>query len=127
MYRIEQHSNHLLVRFYEDLDFSTVQVVIHHLMRMKEYPDTNDIWFIGAHRLHIRLGDIETMVEEFQCHCPKDSNRSRTAIGVDNGLARSFIALWVKALRKRVSFEMSIFDSLEEARVWISAADEQVA
>ena len=55
MYRIEHNSDHLLVKFIDDFDFNTVEVIIHHLMLMKEYPDTNDIWLIGNHRADIRL------------------------------------------------------------------------
>ncbi len=127
MYRIEKKVDHLLVRFNEDFAFSTVQVVIHHLMRMKEYPDTNDIWLLGSQRALIRLGEIETMVNEFQCHCPRDATRTKTAIVVDRGLTRSIIELWVKALLVRVPFDIRIFESLDDAKTWLGVAEELVA
>ncbi len=127
MYSIDKKTDHLLVRFKEDLDFNTVQAVIHHLMLMKEYADTNDIWLIGKHRAHIRLGEIETMVREFQCHCPKDSSRTRTAIVVNQGLTYAIVELWVQGLRRRVSFDIRIFETLPEAQVWLGSGKAEVA
>jgi hypothetical protein len=127
MYSIDKQPDHLLVKFKEDLDFNVVQAVIHHLMLMKEYADTNDIWLIGTHHAHIRLGEIETMVREFQCHCPKDGTRSRTAIVVNQGLTYAIVELWAKALQRRVSFDIQLFETLPEAEGWVAADKAEVA
>jgi hypothetical protein len=127
MYNIEKNHDHLLVAFEEDFDFCMVQTIIHHLTGMKEYPDTNDIWMIGAHRADIRLGELELMVKEFSCRCPHDATRTKTAIVVDEGLTGAIIELWVNGLKKRVAFEIRIFSELEEAREWLAVAHSMVA
>jgi hypothetical protein len=81
---------------------------------------------IGSHRARIRLGEIETMVREFQCRCTRDGNRTKTAIVVDEGFTHSIIELWVKAVLKKVPFEIRIFNDLADAEMWLSESREQV-
>lgn len=127
MYSIETTQDYLLVKFFEDFDFNMLHVVMHHLMCMKAYPDTNDIWLIGNHHANIRLAEIEAMVNDFQCHCPKDSTRSKTAVVCERGLTQAVIGLWMDAVQKRVAFEMRMFTTLEEAEDWLGASKVQVA
>lgn len=125
MYRIEKEEGYLLVRFLDDFDYGIVQAVIHHVTSMGDFADTNDIWLIGKHRADIRLGELETMVRDFQCHCPRDAARSKTAIVVNPGLTEAIIGLWVDGARKRVPFDMRIFHTFEEALTWLNASEAQ--
>ncbi len=125
MYKIEKHDGYLLIRFEEDFDYNVVQAVIHHVTRIKEYPDTNDIWLVGDRHADIRLGELDAMVREFHCHCPADASRTKTAIVVKPGLTQSILELWMSATSKRVSFDMRLFNTLEEARMWICAEGAQ--
>ena len=127
MYKIENNDDYLLVMFEDDFDYNTVNVIIHHVMMMKEYPCTNDLWMIGKHHAHIRLGELETMVREFHCLCPLDSTRTKTAIVAEQGLTQSILELWVHAVRKKVSFNLKIFHTLEEAEEWLGAVESRVA
>ena len=126
MYSIQEYDDCLKVGFNADFDCSTVQTIIHHETALPQYRSTNDIWIIGSHRARIRLGEIETMVREFHCRCTRNSNRTRTAIVVDEGFTHSIIELWVKAVLKKVSFEIRIFNVLEDAELWLSESREQV-
>lgn len=127
MYKIEKRDGYLLVRFEEDFDYNVIQTIIHHVTSVKEYPDTNDIWLVDNYRADIRLGELESMVREFHCHCPRDASRSKTAIVVKPGLTQAIIELWVSAAKKHVSFDMRIFNSKEDARLWIETSDAQFA
>ncbi len=128
MYKIEKHDDYLLVKLEEDFDFNALHAIIHHIMSVKEYPDTNDIWLIGKNRADIRLGEIEALVHDFQCHCPRDAERAKTAIVVEPGLTKSIIELLASAASKRVAFEIRIFQSLADAHEWLGAEVEpQVA
>lgn len=124
MYSIREHNGYLKVEFNEDFDFNTIQAVIHHVTSMHQYFQTNDIWVIGSHHAHIRLGEIETMVGEFQCRCPRDAQRTKTAIVVDEGFTHAIIELWVSALHKKIAFDMQIFDNLSAAEVWLAGERE---
>lgn len=126
MYSIQEYEDCLKVGFTGDFDCSTVQTIIHHETSMPRYRSTNDIWVIGSHRARIRLGEIETMVREFHCRCTRAGNRSKTAIVVDEGFTHSIIELWVSAVLKKVSFEIRIFNTLEDAEEWLSESREQV-
>ena len=119
MYKIEKREEYILVRFTEDFDFNVVQTVIHHVTSIREFPYTNDLWLIGKHRANIRLGELETMVREFHCHCPTEATRTKTAVVVEHGLTEAIIDLWMSAARKKVSFDMQIFDSFEAALRWL--------
>lgn len=127
MYEIHKNNDHLLVEFREDFNYLMIQTIIYHETMMKEYPDTNDIWLIGSHYADIRLGELGAMVQEFQCRCPKDTTRTKTAIVVNKGLTGAVIELWVNALQKRVAFDMKTFGTLEDAEAWMGVSEEQVA
>ena len=120
MYKIDKRDGYLFVRFEANFDYNVVQAVIHHLTSIKEYPYTDDLWLIGGFRADIRLGELETMMREFHCHCPGEATRSKTAIVVDPGFTESVIELWVKATNKRVPFEMRVFHALADAQVWLA-------
>lgn len=125
MYRIAQNDGYLLVELMDNFTLSVVQTIIHHETSMPQYPDTNDIWLIGSHRADIHLGDIELMVNEFQCRCPRQASRTKTAIVVDEGLTGAILELWVKGLQRRVAFDIRIFRTLDQAQAWqgVVAAD----
>ena len=119
MYRINRNDEYLLVKFIDDIDFSMIEAAIHHETMLREYADTNDIWLIGKNRLAIHLDEIEILVNEFQCRCPGDATRSKTAIVVDAGLTGAIIELVVNGLQKKVSFEVEIFRTLDDAKSWL--------
>jgi hypothetical protein len=119
MYNIARKNGYLLVKFLEDFDFSMIQAAIHHETMLGEYAETNDIWVLSDKRADIHLGELETLVNEFQCRCPRNASRTKTAIVVDEGLTSAIIELWVTGLRKKVSFEIEMFRTLEEAKDWL--------
>ena len=119
MYRINRNDEYLLVQFIDDIDFSMIQAAIHHETMLREYADTNDIWLIGKNRIAIHLDEIETLVNEFQCRCPRDATRNKTAIVVDPGLTGAIIELLVNSLQKKVAFEIDIFRTLSDAKGWL--------
>ena len=127
MYNIEKNHDHLLVTFEDDFDYCFIQTVIYHLTGMKEYPDTNDIWFIGSHHADIRMEELEMMAKEFKCRCPKDAKRTKTAIVAQQGLTQAILDLWANALNKRVAFDIRIFSELEEAQEWMDIERSMVA
>ncbi|HEY5654131.1 MAG TPA: hypothetical protein VIR63_07180 [Pontiella sp.] len=126
MYDIEKKHNHLRVNFSEDFDYETIKRVIHHLTMIREYPHTNDLWIIGKHHAHIRLSELETMVKEFHCRCPKDATRTKTAVVAERSMTRSVLELWVNAVKKRVNFDLEVFHSLEEAESWLGVSSCQL-
>jgi hypothetical protein len=127
MYEIRKERDHLRVEFQEDFNYPMIKTIIHHETMLKEYPDTNDIWLVGKHRADIRLGELETMVREFHCLCPADATRTKTAIVVDEGLTGAILEIWVNALQKRVTFDIKIFHTLDEAQEWLGVAESMVA
>jgi len=116
-----------MVEFLDSFDYSMIQSIIRHETMMKEYPYTNDIWLIGKHHANIRLGELETMVREFQCLCPTDATRTKTAVVVDEGLTGAIFELWVKGIHKRMAFDVKIFHSLDEAKDWLEIDVAEVA
>ena len=119
MYRVSRNDGYLLVTFIDDIDFSMIQAAIHHVTMLSEYTDTNDIWLIGGNRAAIHLDEIEILENEFQCRCPRDATRAKTAIVVDPGLTGAIIELLVSGLQKKVPFEIDIFRTLNDAKSWL--------
>ena len=54
MYNISRNDGYLMVKFIDDIDFSTILAAIHHETMLGDYADTNDIWLIGQCRVAIR-------------------------------------------------------------------------
>jgi len=127
MYKISKNNEYLLVKFIDDFDFSMIQTAIYHETSMREYADTNDIWLIGGNRGQICLREIDLMVEDFQCRCPCDASRTKSAIVVSAGLTGSIIELFVHSLKKCVAFEIEIFRTLDDAKDWLGVSEVQVA
>ena len=127
MYNISKNDGYLLVKFTNDFDFSMIQTAIYHETSMREYADTNDIWFIGENRAKLCLGEIDLMVKDFQCRCPRDAGRTKTAIVVDAGLTGSIIELFVHSLRKCVAFEIEILRTLDAAKEWLAVNEVRFA
>jgi hypothetical protein len=127
MYCINKHADHLRVEFQDDFNYNLIKTIIRHETMMLEYPYTNDIWLVGTHRADIRLGELQTMVNDFHCHCPSDSTRTKTAIVADPGLTQAILELWVNGVKNTVKFELRIFDHLEEAEEWLGIAQSKVA
>ena len=126
MYKIEKNDGYLRVNFHEDFDYNAIRSIIHHVTMLKEYPHTDDLWMIGKHHAHIRLHELETMVKEFQCSCPHNATRTKTAVVAERGLTRSILELWVNATKKLVPFELELFHTLEEAEAWMGIANPKV-
>jgi hypothetical protein len=116
-----------MVKFSDNFDFPMIQTAIHHETMLGEYADTNDIWLIGEHHSHIHLGDLEKLTNEFQCRCPRDATRTKTAIVVDEGLTGAIIELWMDRLKMKVAFEIAIFRTLNEAECWLGIREASYA
>ena len=127
MYNIAKIDEYLLVEFMDDFDFSMIQTAIYHETSMCDYPDTNDIWLIGENRTKLCLSEIDLMVKDFQCRCPRDASRTKTAIVVSAGLTGSIIELFVHSLKKRLDFEIEIFRTLDAAEDWLRISESGVA
>jgi hypothetical protein len=123
MYRISRKEDYLLVKFIDDFDFPMIQTAIRHETAMREYADTNDIWLIGKYRAGINHDELDLMIKSFECCCPGNTQRTKTAIVVDAGLTGSIVELWVHGLKPRVDFEIEIFRTLGEAENWLGAKE----
>lgn len=127
MYSIETNKDHLLVKFEEDFDYPMILAIIKHETLLPEYSGTNDIWLIGSHKSRISYCDLDTMATEFRCMCPRDATRAKTAIVVDESLTKAIIELWVGMVRKRIPFEIELFETPEAAERWLGIAGTKVA
>ena len=127
MYNISRHAGYLLVKFIDDFDYPMIHTAIHHETMLKEYADTNDIWWIGDNRALICLSEIELMVEAFECRCSRDAKRTKTAVVVNEGLTGAIIEMWVNGLRRHVAFEIEIFRTLDCAKQWLGVDRARVA
>jgi|GEM_PF-3110718 len=127
MYNINKEKEYLLVKLHNDFNYPLVKTIIHHETALEDYRNKNDIWLVGEHHADIRLSELENMVKEFEQHCPAEAKRRKTAVVIRPGLTHAIFELWAKALRKRVTFEIELFQTLEEAQHWMETPEEQVA
>jgi hypothetical protein len=127
MYNISRHDGYLMVKFIDDIDFPMILAAIHHETMLGEYADMNDIWLFGKYRVAIQLDEIEMLAREFQCRCPHDAARTKTAVVVDAGLTGSIVELWVNSIHNKVPFEIEIFRTLDDAKSWLEIHEANLA
>ena len=127
MYDIARKDGYLMVKFIDDIEFATILAAIHHETMLGDYAGTNDIWLIGKSRVAIQLGEIDMLASEFQCRCPRDASRTKTAVVVDAGLTGSIVELWVNSIQKIVPFEIGIFRTVDEAKSWLDIHEASLA
>lgn len=127
MYDINRENDYLLVQLHNDFNYPLIETIIRHETALEDYHHKNDIWLIGEHHADIRLSELEKMVKQFEHHCPAEAKRRKTAVVIQPGLTHAIFELWAKALKKRVTFEIEMFQTLEEAKQWIDIPEEKVA
>ncbi len=126
MYEIKKVKGTLRINFKRDFGLHAFRRAIHRITMMEEYPHTNDIWVIGKHHAHIKLNELETMAKEFLCHCPHNATRTKSAIVIEREMTLSIFKVWMNAVQKKVSFDLRIFHSLEEAEAWLGIAESEL-
>lgn len=115
------------VTFEDDFTYSTIRTIIRHETLLPQYTRMDDVWLIGKHQALITLGDLETMVADFKCMCPRNASRKKTAIVVDQGLTEAIVLLWIKQSEARMPFTCRVFHTLQEAESWLGVAESKVA
>lgn len=127
MYSIEKNSDRLYVTFEGDLDYSTIKQIIYGELAMPEFCELNDIWILGENRAHIRLGEIQTVIDDFSNFCPPEACDKKMAIVAQAGLTAAILELLADGLNKKLPFSCRMFRTLEAAEEWIGFATSQVA
>ena len=127
MYSIEKSNDCLYVTFENDLDYSTIKQIIYGDLAMPEFCRINDIWIVGSHRAHIRLGEIQTIIDDFGHLCPRDAADKKIAIVSDLGLTAAILELLADGLDRKLPLSCRLFSTLEAAEEWIGVAASQVA
>ena len=119
MYKIHELESHLRVELKDNFCFGTIRTIMHNVTSLPQYASMDDIWLIGKHHALVSLGDIEPLVSDFRCLCPRSATRKKTALVVDKGLTESIVRLWAKGVDKQLTFECSVFHTLAEAESWL--------
>ena len=119
MYTISTYENHIRVNFEADFNGQFIKAIITHETRMPEYLRMNDIWMIGKHRSLITMDELESMASDFNCMCPENASRKKTAVVVDQGLTEAIVLLWIEHLESNLPFEIQVFHTLQEAEAWL--------
>ena len=50
-----------------------------------------------------------------------------TADGIGTGLTAAIVLLWIRKLENKVPFEIQVFHTLKEAKVWMGITESKVA
>ncbi len=127
MYQIKQSDNNLIVSFLGDFDYSILKQVIYSELVMPEFRRMNDIWVVGKHRAQIRLGEIQTIVDDFSHLCPPDTCNKKLAIVAEPGLTSAILELLADGLDKNLPLSCRIFSSIDEASEWVGVEANYVA
>jgi len=127
MYSIANNNDHLMVTVRSDLDYSMIKQIIYDELVMPEFRLLHDIWHVGKHRAQIRLGEIQTIVDDFRNLCPPDTCDKKVAIVAEPGLTASILKLLADGLDKKLPLSCRMFGSVDAAKEWIGAEAGQVA
>lgn len=127
MYRIDKTNEYLLVELEADFDYSTIKQITYNETMMSEVERLNDIWLIGKHRAHLRLGDIQLLVDDFKRLYTRTNDTKKIAMVVQQGLTEAIIQLLASGIHRCTSVSCCVFHTVDEARQWIQAKNSQVA
>ncbi len=119
MYHIEKEADCLSVVFKGDFDFSTVKCIINDLLITPEFCCCHDIWMVGKHRAQVRLGEIQSIVENFSKLCPKNACNKKTAFVAEPGLTSAILELLASGLDRKLPLSCRIFETREAAEEWL--------
>lgn len=126
MYSIENSDGCRLVRFESNFNCSIIKLIVHHETQFPDYYRTNDIWLIGEHRSLISISDIDSIVFDFKCRCPKNAFRRKTAVVVAPGLTEAVVGILIDEISRKIPFEIRIFNAIEDAYIWFESAEAEV-
>lgn len=119
MYRIDRTKSFLQVQFKADFDYSTLKQLLYNELTLPEFSRLNDMWLIGKYRAHLRLGDVQSIVDDFGRLCPDEACQKKMAIVVKPGLTSAILQLMADSLDRRLPFACRVFDSQAVAEDWI--------
>jgi hypothetical protein len=119
MYKIGKNEKCLLVQFKGDFDYSTIKRIFNDELIMPDFNRQHDIWLIEHHQAQIRLGEIQTLVDDFRQLCPKNTTNKKLAIVAHPGLTFAILDLLADGLDRKLPFSCRTFSSLKEAEDWV--------
>ncbi len=123
MYDISKSDDCLLVEFKADFDYGTINSILSNESLADEFRRLHNVWVIGRHQAELRLGDIQTLVDDFgKLHtgCP---DAKKMAIVVEPGLTEAKMRLMASGIERLKAISSRVFHTAHEARQWLLAGD----
>jgi len=127
MYDITKNNDCLLVEFKADFDYGTINSILSNETLVDEFRRLHTIWIIGRHQAELRLGDIQTLVDDFgRIHADRPC-RKKMAIVVEQGLTEAKMRLMASGIERLKAITSRVFHTSDEARQWLLAGNSQMA
>lgn len=127
MYSIEKNNDSLFVTFEDDFNYSTIKHILYDVLSMSGFSGLDVVWLVGNQRAHIRLGELQAIVEDFSRLCPMDTHDIKMAIVAEPGLPSAILELLADGLDRKLSFSCHTFTTRERAEEWIGIKESCVA
>jgi len=121
MYTISKNNECMLVEFNADFDYGTMKSILINKTLAAEFRHLHNLWMIGKHRAQLRLGDIQTLVDDFVRLHVGSTCTKKMAIVVEPGLTEAKMQLIASGIERLESISSRVFHTVSEARHWLLA------
>lgn len=119
MYQVSRDEHCIMVELKQDFDYGILKEIIYNEIMISDAMHLHDIWLVGQHRAHLRLGELQNIVDDFRKLCPKGMRHKKSAIVVDPGLTEAILKLLADGIQMRLPITCRTFRAVDEARNWI--------
>jgi len=125
MYNIIRDDECLLVELKADFDYGTINRILVNENLASEPVHSHHLWIIGRHQAELRLGDIQTLVDDFGRLHDGHPCEKKMAIVVEPGLTEEKMRLMASGIERLKSISSRVFHTDNEARQWLLDSNSQ--
>ena len=127
MYTIDISNDCICVTIRNDFDYSTIKRILHDELVIPGFCRLHEVWLVGTHRAQVRLGELQTIVDDFSRLCPREVIDKKMAFVAEPGLTSAILELLADGLDRKLALSCRTFRSREAAEEWIGLSASQVA
>jgi hypothetical protein len=103
----------------KEVDFGEICEGIAKIRNLPELSEKNNIWVFHEGPIKLDYVDLYKLKDFVREICPKNGNKSKTAIVVNSGI-QSAMALLFSQIAENLLFEIKVFFNLQDAIDWIT-------
>ena len=116
--KITIKQGYILVEPSKGIDFWEIYEGVGKLLKIKEFPEKNDIWVFREGPSNLVLDNLFQLSELVDRYYPKGFTGHKTAIVAETGIQTGLAKMYAKIV-EYLPFEIRIFQDIQSAEDWV--------